>query len=87
MKRRSFFKIISNTISLFSIAVLFTFNLVYSQDQQWKMHVIDDFFSGADGVRIKDVNGDGLMDFTTGWEEAGITIVYIHPGYENVKEK
>jgi hypothetical protein len=33
---------------------------------------------------LTDVNGDGLLDITTGWEEGGITRVYVHPGYTNV---
>ena len=35
--------------------------------------MIDASSRGADGVRLADVNGDGLMDITTGWEEGGIT--------------
>jgi hypothetical protein len=50
-------------------------------DQPWPIHVIDASSRGADGVRLADVNGDGLMDVTTGWEEGGHTRVYLHPGY------
>jgi len=57
-----------------------------AQDPTWKKHVIDSTYSGADGVRIADVNGDRIPDITTGWEEEGITKVYLHPGYEWVKE-
>lgn len=46
----------------------------------WKLHVIDDSSRGADGVRLADVNGDGLMDIATGWEEGGVIRVYINPG-------
>jgi len=53
----------------------------------WKRHVIDSSFSGADGVRLADVNSDNLMDISTGWEEEGYTKVYIHPGYKFVKQK
>lgn len=59
---------------------------VHSQDTPWALHVIDDSYSGADGVRLADVNNDGLMDFTTGWEEGGRTKAYINPGYEGVKD-
>ena len=53
----------------------------------WKRHVIDNSLSGADGVRLLDVNNDGLLDITTGWEEGGYTKVYINPGYKKAKEK
>lgn len=35
---------------------------------------------GADGVRLADVNGDGLPDIATGWEEGGAVAVYLNPG-------
>lgn len=46
----------------------------------WKRHTIDDSSRGADGVRLADINGDSLMDIATGWEEGGITRVYLNPG-------
>ncbi len=52
----------------------------------WTLHIIDESSSGADGVRLADVNNDGLMDVTTGWEEGGITRVYLNPGYEDANE-
>lgn len=51
------------------------------------MHVIDNFSSGADGVKLADINQDGLPDITTGWEEGGYTKLYLHPGLNSVKEK
>jgi len=53
-----------------------------SRGRPWPLHVIDASSRGADGVRLADVNGDGLMDVTTGWEEGGLTRVYLHPGYQ-----
>jgi len=50
----------------------------------WPMHVIDDSSRGADGVRLSDVNGDKLPDIATGWEEGGITRLYLHPGHDKV---
>lgn len=47
----------------------------------WPLHVIDASSRGADGVRLADVNGDGLLDVATGWEEGGMTRVYVHPGH------
>jgi len=52
----------------------------------WTRHTIDNSSRGADGVRLSDVNGDGLADVTTGWEEGGITRVYLHPGHEKAGE-
>ncbi len=54
--------------------------------KEWKVHSIDHEGQGADGVRFADVNGDGLLDITSGWEEAGESRVYIHPGVANVKK-
>ena len=54
-------------------------------DAPWPRHTIDDSSRGADGVRLMDVNKDGLPDIATGWEEGGITRVYLHPGAAKVK--
>jgi hypothetical protein len=56
-------------------------------EKPWPMHVIDNSSRGADGVRLADVNKDGLMDIATGWEQGGITRVYLHPGYGNVEKQ
>jgi len=53
----------------------------------WACHIIDDSSRGADGVKLADVNGDGLMDVATGWEEGGLTRVYLNPGPEESKSK
>lgn len=53
----------------------------------WHRHTIDNFSSGADGIRLADVNGDNLMDITTGWEEGGLTKVYINPGNDIVQRQ
>lgn len=49
----------------------------------WNRHTIDNSSRGADGVRVADVNGDGLMDLTTGWEEGGVIRAYLNPGPAN----
>ena len=51
----------------------------------WPMHVIDNSLSGADGVRLDDVNGDGLPDIATGFEQGDAVRVFLHPGYAAVK--
>jgi len=61
-------------------------DLVWPGDK-WLLHVIDDSSSGADGVRLKDVDNDGFMDITTGWEERGITRAYLNPGFRRSKKK
>lgn len=54
--------------------------------QEWKLHTIDAGSRGADGVRLGDINKDGLPDVTTGWEEGGQIRVCLHPGHENVTQ-
>jgi FG-GAP-like repeat len=56
-------------------------------EPSWACHIIDDSTRGADGVKLADVNHDGLMDITTGWEEGGVTRVYLNPGFKRAKER
>ncbi len=37
-------------------------------------------------MKLGDINGDGLPDIVTGWEEGGITRLYLYPGAARVKE-
>jgi len=53
--------------------------------EPWMRHTIDNSSKGADGVRLMDVNGDGLLDVATGWEEGGVVRVYINPGPKKSK--
>ncbi|MGC9327249.1 MAG: FG-GAP repeat domain-containing protein, partial [Candidatus Hinthialibacter sp.] len=46
----------------------------------WVRHTIDNGSQGADGVRLADADGDGLLDIATGWEEGGEIRVYLNPG-------
>jgi len=57
-----------------------------AEPESWSRHVIDNTARGADGVRLADVNGDGLLDIATGWEEGGLVRVYIHPGPDKAAE-
>ena len=52
----------------------------------WIRHTIDASSRGADGVRVGDINRDGLPDLTTGWEEGGLVRVYLNPGPLHAKE-
>jgi hypothetical protein len=57
-----------------------------ADEEKWRRHTIDNSSDGADGVRLADVNSDGLKDIVTGWEEGGITRVYQHPDHDQVKQ-
>lgn len=74
------------SIPLLILLLSFPFFML-AQSTFWQRHVIDSSFSGADGVRLADVNNDNLMDIATGWEEGGFTKVYLHPGYDFVSGK
>ncbi len=55
----------------------------------WQRHAIDrgtDEVRGADGVRLADVNGDGLLDIATPWEEGGLIKIYLNPGHNQSKD-
>lgn len=59
---------------------------VHSDAQVWRRHAVDDELRGADGVRLADANGDGMLDIVTGWEESGATRAYFNPGPDKSKE-
>ncbi len=57
----------------------------------WTRHTLDagDVEAGkvgADGVRLADVNGDGLPDVATGWENGDAIRVCLNPGPEKSRE-
>ncbi|HIE96858.1 MAG TPA: VCBS repeat-containing protein, partial [Fuerstia sp.] len=67
------------------IIVLFCLLTGTAVAEAWQRHTIDPSDRstgkrGADGVRLADVNGDGHLDITTGWEEGGAVAVYLNPG-------
>ncbi|MEI9865045.1 MAG: FG-GAP repeat protein [Limisphaerales bacterium] len=55
--------------------------------QPWPRHTIDAGIHGSDGTKLADINGDGLPDIVTSWENEGITRVYLNPGLQQVKER
>ncbi len=78
------------------MAILLTLNLVTAScvgahepaiwpQGSWQRHTIDDSSFGADGTRFGDLNGDGLLDITTPWEQGGQVRVYINPGSGGLK--
>lgn len=54
--------------------------VISSDSAPWKCHAVDNSSKGADGVKLGDINGDGLPDVVTGWEEGGEVRVYVNPG-------
>lgn len=54
--------------------------VVLSPGPVWKRHTVDNTSKGADGVKLGDINRDGLPDIVTGWEEGGEVRVYLNPG-------
>jgi hypothetical protein len=66
--------------------VLLTIATPQASAQPWRRHIVDDSSRGADGVRLADVNADGRMDITTGWEEGGVTRAYLNPGPERATQ-
>ncbi|MBL0921604.1 MAG: VCBS repeat-containing protein [Phycisphaerales bacterium] len=48
--------------------------------EPWNRYEIDNTLRGADGVRVADANGDGLLDVVASWEQSGRVRVYINPG-------
>ncbi|MBI1388338.1 MAG: hypothetical protein GC154_07815 [bacterium] len=57
-----------------------------AEDAPWPRHTIASQSRGADGARFADLNGDGLPDDCTPWEEGGRITVSIHPGYGRVRD-
>ena len=46
-------------------------------EHPWKTHTIDNSSLGADGARSMDVNNDGLPDIVAGWEQGGVSRIYL----------
>lgn len=55
-------------------------NVLLVPGPTWQRHTIDSTSQGADGVKLGDLNGDGLPDIVTGWEEGNEVRVYLNPG-------
>lgn len=73
-------------IGCITICLLLTSSVVADSPLIWKRHTIDASSRGADGARPMDVNGDGLLDLATGWEEGSLIRAYIHPGRARVRQ-
>lgn len=74
------------SMSLLAPDVVFSQNSARSVfDSPWQRHTIDDSSLGSDGTKFSDVNNDGKFDLITGWEEGGVSRIYLQP--ENPKQK
>lgn len=69
---------------IFIISVL---SLDLQAQPSWNLHIIDSSSSGADGVKLADINNDGYPDIVTGWEEGKLTKLYLFPETEKVTEE
>ncbi len=54
---------------------------------EWVRHTIDDSSVGADGVRLADINGDGLLDIVSPWEQGGVVRLYLNPGASSLRDR
>ncbi len=76
-------KVFINSFVLLSLCLT---SIAGDLNQPWKRRTIDKSSRGADGTRLADVNGDGLPDIVTGWEQGGVTRLYLNPGPDKAKE-
>lgn len=81
------FSRLSKAIAISWLGMLATTN-AYSAEvgSSWQRHTIDSSSQGADGVRLADLNSDGLLDIVTPWEEGGKIRTYINPGHRFVRQ-
>jgi hypothetical protein len=71
-----------------SVLVMLSFTALLPAQERgpaWTRHTIDASSRGADGTRLADVNGDGLPDIATGWEQGNEIRVYLNPGPARAK--
>ncbi len=79
-RARSAVRVLLPVISLALCAGCEQILLPIEEASAWIRHTIDDRFRGADGVKLGDVNADGLLDLVVPWEESGLVSVYLNPG-------
>jgi len=69
------------------VFIIFVLSLDLQAQPSWNLHIIDSTSSGADGVKLADINNDGYPDIVTGWEEGNLTKLYLFPETGKVYEK
>jgi hypothetical protein len=72
-----------------SVAFLAVLSVARAEDpaqRPWTRHTLLTGLKGSDGVRFRDVNGDGLPDCVTGWEQSGTATICLHPGVTAAKQ-
>lgn len=84
-------RIFTNTILSIALIPTFLSAQIAAGDEAergapWQCHIIDQSSRGADGVKLFDADGDGLLDIATGWEEGGLTRIYRNPGPAQAKK-
>lgn len=84
--RYAVYLLVAGTIYVSALQILRAEEAGAITGEPWACHTIDSGSRGADGVRLADVNGDGRMDIATGWEEGGVTRLYLHPGPQKVRK-
>lgn len=67
-------------------AELISTQVTTAPGKPWTRHTIDVGSRGADGVKLGDLNRDGLPDIVTGWEEGGEVRVCLNPGPAKMHE-
>lgn len=75
---------------LIAILMSIGFSSSVLASDSWQRHSIDpaipiEHLSGADGVRLGDLNGDGRLDIVTGWEEGKSIRVALQPAKEDLR--
>lgn len=70
----------------FTASVMADDSVILAPGAPWNRHTIDNTSRGADGVKLGDLNKDGLPDIVTGWEEGGVVRVYLNPGTAKARE-
>lgn len=66
---------------VFTLVICLLSEGVFAQENiPWTRHTIDNTSLGSDGSKLADVNGDGHVDLVVGWEEGGVSRLYINPG-------
>ena len=71
------------SLAYFGLVVLVPFAMAgpgSTSDAPWTRHAIDRALSGGDGVCLHDADGDADLDIAVGWEQAGVSRLYLNPG-------